>query len=217
MKDFSVVMALVDFIPVVLFAVAAIMLQRDLYNKMSKGAFSLFAAGTIDAIFAGSSKALYKLLYAAGICDFQPLNSLYFPVISVGFLLAGLGLVGMLTHKQSEKAEGIISDKAAFGLVAPVAYNGTVIMICFMVSGLAMIYIVLGVLARRLKKPVVIAVLAFSYICALCMGYLASKDFTEAIWNWIAQVINILGQGTLLLSVIVMRKAGLTKLELKRR
>ena len=164
MKDFSVVMALVDYIPVVLFAIAGIMLQRDLYNKMSKGAFSLFAAGTINVIFAGISKATYKLLYAANICDFQPLNALYFPVISVGFLIAGLGLVGMLTHKQEEQTASKISDKAAFGLVAPVVYNGTAIMICFMVSGLAMIYIVLGVLAYRLKKTAIIWLLVFSYI-----------------------------------------------------
>ena len=46
MKQFSVWMALCDFIPVVFFAVAAVLLQRDLYNKMSKGAFALFAGGT---------------------------------------------------------------------------------------------------------------------------------------------------------------------------
>ncbi|MBQ3797974.1 MAG: hypothetical protein II842_17140 [Butyrivibrio sp.] len=47
MKNFTVPMAIVDFIPVLMFTIAAIMLQRDLYNKMSKGAFALFAAGTI--------------------------------------------------------------------------------------------------------------------------------------------------------------------------
>lgn len=61
MNQFSVPMALVDFIPVILFAVSSIVLQRDLYNKMSKGAFALFAAGTIDIIAAGALKALYKL------------------------------------------------------------------------------------------------------------------------------------------------------------
>ena len=45
MKEFSVGMALTDFVPVILFAIAAILLQRDLYAKMSKGAFALFAAG----------------------------------------------------------------------------------------------------------------------------------------------------------------------------
>ena len=36
MKDISLFMGLVDFIPVILFAVASIILQRDLYNKRKK-------------------------------------------------------------------------------------------------------------------------------------------------------------------------------------
>ena len=40
--DFTVSMALVDYIPVICFAIAAVILLRDLYNKMSKGAFALF-------------------------------------------------------------------------------------------------------------------------------------------------------------------------------
>ena len=79
MKDFSVSMALVDYIPVVFFAVAAVILMRDLYNKMSKGAFALFAAGTINITCAGALKATYKLLYAAGVCNFEALSSMFFP------------------------------------------------------------------------------------------------------------------------------------------
>ena len=67
-------MALVDFIPVLLFGAAAVRLLRDLYNKMSKGAFAIFAAGCIDVFAAGALKALYKLLYALGACDFTPLS-----------------------------------------------------------------------------------------------------------------------------------------------
>ena len=41
MYDFSVPMALVDYIPVLFFGIAAVLLQRDLYNKMYKGAYAL--------------------------------------------------------------------------------------------------------------------------------------------------------------------------------
>jgi len=34
-------MAVVDYIPVVLFIISAIMIQRGLYDQMSKGAFAL--------------------------------------------------------------------------------------------------------------------------------------------------------------------------------
>ena len=61
MNDFSVSMALVDYIPVIFFAIASVILLRDLYNKMSKGAFALFSAGVIDVTVAGALKATWKL------------------------------------------------------------------------------------------------------------------------------------------------------------
>ena len=57
MNDFSIAMALVDYIPVLFFASAAVFLMRDLYNKMSKGAFALFSAGAINVTIAGALKA----------------------------------------------------------------------------------------------------------------------------------------------------------------
>ena len=100
MKDFSVSMALVDYIPVAFFAIAAIILMRDLYNKMSKVSFALFSAGSINIVCAGALKATYKLLYAAGACDFEALNHMFFPVQSIGFLLAGIGVLLMVLPKK---------------------------------------------------------------------------------------------------------------------
>ena len=75
MYSVSIPMALVDYIPVVFFGIAAILLQKDLYNKMQKDVFALFAAGTVNIFMAGFLKATWKLLYAANICDFQALNT----------------------------------------------------------------------------------------------------------------------------------------------
>ena len=86
MYNVSVPMALVDYIPVAFFAVATVLLQRDLYNKMPKYAFACFAAGTINIFIAGFLKATWKLLYAAGVCDFQVLNTMFLPTQSLGFL-----------------------------------------------------------------------------------------------------------------------------------
>ena len=104
MNDFSISMALVDYIPVIFFVTAAGILLRDLYNKMSKGAFALFSAGVIDVTVAGALKATWKLLYAAGACNFEALDHMFFPVQSIGFLLAGIGILAMLIHKQSKTA-----------------------------------------------------------------------------------------------------------------
>ena len=202
MKDFSVSMALVDYIPVICFAAAAVILMRDLHNKMSKGAFALFAAGVINVISAGALKATYKLLYAAGICDFEALNAMFFPVQSIGFLLAGLGILAMICHRQ----------KTASLAVAPPIFSGTFVFVGLMVAGLGLLDVALCILSSKLKKPALIVLFVLSFVCSLGMGYLSSKDFAEAAMNWIAESVNVVGQGTFLAGVLLLHKNGLSKL-----
>lgn len=205
MNDFSISMALVDYIPVIFFAMASVILLRDLYYKMSKGAFALFSAGVIDVAIAGALKATWKLLYAAGVCNFEALDHMFFPVQSIGFLLAGIGILAMLVHKQT---------KAALGAVAPPVFSGTFVFVGLMVAGLGIMDVVLCILSAKLKKPWLIAIFALSFICSLCMGYLSSQDFAKASMNWIAEGVNVVGQGALLLGAVLLRKNGLAALEL---
>lgn len=204
-KEFSVSMSLVDFLPVACFAAASVILMRDLYNKMSKGAFALFAAGLIDIICAGALKALYKLLYALGVCVFTPLNAMFFPVQSIGFLLAGIGIVAMLCHRQK---------KAALAVTPPV-FTGTFIFVTFMVLGLGMMNTVLSILSAKLKKPWLVVLFVISFVCSLGMGYLSTKDFANASINWIAEGVNVLGQGLFLIGAILLHKSGLETLRIR--
>ena len=205
MNDFSISMALVDYIPVIFFMVASIILLRDLYNKMSKGAFALFSAGVIDVAIAGVLKATWKLLYATGVCNFEALDAMFFPVQSIGFLLAGIAILAMLVHKQT---------KEPLMAVVPPTFSGTFVFVGLMVVGLGIMDLVLCVLAVKLKKHWLIAMFALSFVCSLCMGYLSSQDFTEATMNWIAEGVNVVGQGTLLIGSILLHKNGLAKLTL---
>ena len=202
MKDFSIAMALVDYIPVLFFGFGTAILMQCLYNKMTKASFSLFAAGAINVFMAGFLKASYKLLYAANICDFEPLNSMFFPVQALGFLLAGSGIVLMFIRKKH----------LPMYTVAPVVWKGTFLFVGFMVLGLGMMDVGLCYLAKKLKKPGIIVIYIISFVCCLAMGYLSSRDFTQASMNWIAQGINIVGQGCFLIGAISLRKAGLEEL-----
>lgn len=202
MKNFSIQMALVDFIPVILFAAASVILMRGLYNKMSKGAFALFAAGTIDIVCAGALKAAYKLLYALNICNFEALNNMFFPVQSIGFLLAGIGILAMLTYKQ---------EKNAALAVMPPVFSGTFLFVGLMVAGLGLMNVGLCVISAKMKKHLLIIFFVVSFVCSLCMGYLSSQDFAKASMNWIAQGVNIIGQGALLTGAWQLKKAGLEK------
>lgn len=197
MYDFTIEMALVDYIPVIFFAIASAILISDLKNKMGGLNHLIFSIGMIAIAAAGAGKASWKLLVAANIADIQILNKMFMPTQSVGFLLAGLALIAMLIAKKN-RLLGV----------------NTFVFIGMMVAGLGIIDTVLAILAGKLKKGGAALLFIISFVCSLCMGYLSSRDFTEAIWNWIAQSINILGQGTLLLGAISLHKGGLKELSL---
>lgn len=203
MYHFTIPMALMDFLPVLFFGYAAALLQRDLYDKMRKRQFALFAAGTINIFAAGFLKALWKLLYAANICDFQALNTMFLPVQSIGFLLAGLGIARMLTEKK----------KVALA-VAPPLFSGSPVFILMMVLGLGSICTVLSILAVKMKKKGAIVLFIAAFLCSMGMGAMSGQDVTQAWVNWVEQGINCVGQGLLLWGVVTLDRAGLKELQL---
>lgn len=203
MNEFSIGMALFDYIPVIFFAIGSIILIRDLKDKSRKESFILFKLGVVAVILAGFLKATWKLLYAAKIADITMFDELFFPLQSTGFLLAGVGIMSILYYKSSKKA--------TFFAMEP----SLLLMILLMVSGLGFLDAGLCIISKRLKRPVAIAIFAASFVCCLGMGYLSSKNFEKASMNWIAEGVNFCGQGLFLLGVWMLHKAGLDTLKLR--
>ena len=199
MYNFTVPMALMDYVPVAFFAVTAVILLRDLYNKMFKGAYALLAAGSVNVFMAGFCKATWKLLYAANICDFVALEEMFMPVNSLGLLFVGLSLIGMLCWKR----------KGAMLSVAPVAFTSSMPFIMMMVLGLGGMCAGLSVLAAKMKKAPVMVLFILSFVCAMAMGYMSSRDSTQSWVNWVEQSINTVSQLCLMLGVIALHKAGM--------
>lgn len=196
----TVPMALVDFIPVGLFLVTALLLQRDLHPQMKQAHFSLLSAGTLMIFLAGFCKALWKLLYALNLCDFQALNSMFFPMQSLGFVLTGLGLVLMLTT--SKKATATLA-------VAPAVFSGTMVFVSLTILGTMGLCGSLGVLAARIGRKKAIAWFAVAFVLMLGMGYLSSRDFADPASHWMAEGTNVVGQTVLLLGVLDLHHHGL--------
>ena len=84
-----------------------------------------------------------------------------------------------------------------------------------MVAGLGLMDAGLCIIAARMKKPRFIVLFALSFVCSLCMGYLSSRDFAQASMNWIAEGINVIGQGTFLVGAWLLRKNGLAEFRLR--
>ena len=199
MYNFTIPMALMDFVPVIFFGVSTVLLQRDLYNKLCKGAYALFAAGTINVFCAGLLKALWKFLYAAGICDFAALNTMFLPVQSIGFLLLGLGILGLFIGRK----------KAALMLAAPPVFSGSVVFIMMMVLGLGCLCTCLSILAVKMKKKAAVVLFVLAFVCSMGMGAMSGQDSSQAWVNWVEQSINCVSQLCLMGGVLTLHKAGL--------
>ncbi len=201
----TIPMALVDYIPCILFTMSGMLLLRILYKAMSKGAYALLAAGVLMIVCAGFFKATWKLLYAANICDFVKLNQVFFPMQATGFVLSGAAMVSLLVFTQHPKAMSVA--------VAPAVFSGTMIFVGGMVLGAVGLCGSLAVIARRMKKPTAIILFVLAFVGMMGMGYLSSKDFADPSMNWIAEFVNLFGQGCLFLGVRVLSQAGLKDVE----
>ena len=199
MYQFTVPMALADFVPEAFFAVTAVLLLKDLYKKVSAAAFVLLAAGLVNVFAAGFCKALWKLLYAAGVCDFTVLEKMFLPVNSIGLLLAGAAMPAALSRK---KGECLLS-------AAPAAFMGSLPFIAMMVLGMGSLCAGLSVLSARMKKGRLAIWFILAFVLSMAMGYLSGQDPTLARVNWAEQAVNSLSQLCLMLGTVKLHKAGL--------
>lgn len=195
-------MALVDFLPVILFAAAVVILQGEFYPLFSKMQFAAFSSGGTMIVIAGLFKALYKLLYAADICDFERLNLVFFPLQATGFLIIGFAAVSFLfAHGDDYK------KKAA--VFAPPAFSGTMIFVVGMIVGVVALCGSLTVISAKMKKYGTMIIFILSVLFMLTMGYLSTKDFEQSYINWIAQGVNIVGEGLFLIGAVSLKRSGL--------
>lgn len=197
MYDFTLTMALVDFIPVLFFAVSAVLMMQDFYAGMPRYNFALLAAGTINVFLAGFLKAVWKLLYAANICDFHALCTLFLPTQSLGFLMAGVAMVVLVCQKKN----------STVALAAPPLFSGTAVFLVMMVLGLGCICACLSVLAARHKRKIAILYFVLAFLLSMGMGYIGRLDSTAAWVNWLEQGINIGSQLCLMVGMVILHKA----------
>lgn len=197
MNSFTVPMALVDYIPVILFLLGTTIIAKDLKHRISSISWWLFTIGIVMVTAAGALKATYKLLCALNIADVTWMTKQFFSNQAIGFLLAGIGLTIGVTSLKGK----------TFALIPTMALVG------IMVIGLGAMDASLAFLASRLKKRSALVCFIVSFFLCLGMGYLSSKDFTQASMNWIAQGVNLAGQLLLYIGCRQLHDAGLADLK----
>ena len=186
----TVPMALMDFVPVLLFGAAWVILYRDLKNKLNLCSGILLPLGAGLVFLAGFLKATWKMQKALGVPAVELFNKMMFPTQSVGFLLMAVGMLALMYGKR----------KSARSL--------TMVWVMLTVLGNLGASAGLVWIASKVKKAAV-PLFIVAFVCSMMMGYLSSRDFAQASMHWIAQSVNTLGQGLLLVGALMVHKAGL--------
>lgn len=202
MNGITVTMAIVDFIPVLLFFMAAVLLQRDLYAQLSKGAFALLASGSILVLLSGVFKALWKILYALAVCDYTALDVSFFPMQGPGFLLVFLSLLALLTGRRD--------GNALYGAAVPV-YTSNMPFVGLQIVGCGGAQWCLFALALKMRQKLAAVLFAASFVFMLGMGYLSAAFDDSSAMHWMAQCVNIVSQGAFFGGVLLLHRAGLGK------
>ena len=202
MNGITVSMAIIDFIPVLLFFFATLILQRDFYGKMVKGAYALLATGSYMVLIGGIFKALWKILYAANVCDYPLLEQSFFPLQGPGFLLVFIAFIGLFT-KYNRK------DAKLLGVGIVPVYTSSMPFVIMQIIGCSGTQWSLFAIAVKLKKAAAAVLYVVSFIFMLGMGYLSAKFDDSASMHWVAQTVNIVSQGTFLLGTVLLHRGGL--------
>lgn len=216
-ENYSILMAFVDLIPVVLFFLAGMILIKDMYNKLVKGNYALLTTGIVMVFTAGLLKAIWKMLVAANICDWVALNKSFFPMQGFGFMFYGLALVGILySKKMMEKGQKACSFIPVFLLIPVlsevVEFTNVMPFVVLQIIGDTIALGMLFYMALKMKNIKAMILLPISFVTMLAMGYLSSQFKSTNpvdIMNWVAEIVNTISQATLLAAIWIMHKHGL--------
>ena len=187
----TVSMALMDFVPVLLFGAAWLILYKDLKNKLDLCSGVLLPLGAGLVFLAGFLKATWKMQKALGVPAVELFNKMMFPTQSVGFLLMAVGMLALM-YGQRKSARSLTMVWVMLTVLGNLGAS----------AGLVWI-------ASKVKKAAV-PLFIVAFVCSMMMGYLSSRDFDQASMHWIAQSVNTLGQALLLVGALLVHKAVLS-------
>ena len=202
----QILQGLYDLVPLILFLIGIIILQKTLYNKMVKGCYTLFAGGTIMVFAAGFFKALHKVLLGCGI-EYSILSDQFTTTQSVGFFLTFLGIVGMFTFHNKNYTKVGCSTLGILVVLAATEFTSKMPFIILMMIGAAGFLGTLIYISLRIKSIPATILNIIALIAMFGMGYLSTKTSFEKAWIQIS--VNIIYQGSFLISTILLKKKGL--------
>lgn len=179
MDKVTILLAITDFIPVLLFGAGSLFLLRIGYKYLTRGYYTSMAGGAILCFLGGFYKASSKLMEAIFDYYLPALQSSQFIMLAPGFVLLFVASLGLLKrNKQSvmfAAAPAMELWKIPFIAVMSLANIGYLVVLAVFS------------LQKKIRTPAVLYIL--SILTLLLISYLSTRPMTIQV-QWIAQGVN---------------------------
>lgn len=210
-----ILQSIYDLLPIILFLIGSVILLRCLYNKMVKGAYALFAAGSIMVFAAGFLKAMHKLIIGITGYSYSILDRQFTSTQSIGFALMFVALVGMFTsyNKKYTKVQVVALPALLMTILMDLGnlpeYDSTLPFIVLMIIGAAGTLVMMIIISAKRKDVLSAIFFGIAIIFMVMMGYLSTRDAFSL--TWVAISVNVVYQALFMAGAIRLQKKGLAK------
>lgn len=213
MQDYTVNLALFDFIPVALGSSALWLLAR--YMKPAGGAvYNTALIGAVCLIAGGLMKASWKLLYTSTGIDLVFMNKQLFFFLASGFILLGTASYCYrrslrLTPLPMAATYGVALALCAWALMQTLADQRTGLLVLLAVLTLGNLFLLtnVGMIARTNKVHWIIPLLLVNIAGTFVLAGIGRIAEQTAALQWSAEIVNTVAQGALLWAVLRLRRS----------
>lgn len=212
--DYPVSLAVEDFVPVVLTALAAARLVAPV-ARTGRAGRDLAAAGAVLIAGGGLSKAAWKLTVALDGPDIQALNKALFPLLSAGFLLLALALLrlplpivpGTAGRSVGTRLAWVFAGLWAVTATASAAFTSTVPVMMLTIAAVTVCAVRLILLARAAGDTFAASAAGFWLLGMYVLGPLAARPDQSIALQWVEQSCNTVTQAAVLIAAWRMAPA----------
>lgn len=215
---FTVSLALADFIPVVLYIIAMLIVTKAMKPHMPAVLNTVLRISTVTVFVTGIIKASAKLLDVTGN-GISALDSIldkyYFPSLVTLYFIAGVSVLISLTERSQKKIKtpvkviiysllAVVFLKTAAGFADTGKNTMTFVMI--MMIGNLLFWGCLSFFSFRNRIPAAGVLFIVTFVFLMYMGYMNTKDFSDAKTHWMAESVNITAQIFMVIASVIFGK-----------
>ncbi|MEH6549222.1 MAG: hypothetical protein V7711_09020 [Pseudomonadales bacterium] len=216
-EDYTLGLALMDFVPVILSGIALIMFSK-MISIRSRSAGQTALMGGLLVLGGGLCKATWKTLVVVIGQDITVLNNLLWLLMAPGFTLFFAALLQWSLHAshKAPKILPIVMSLAVFGVGYYFFRTQADSRIWFLVLlGATVLFstgssITLMIHSAKVKIWLAFVFLLANVVCSFTMSYLARLPEQTAALQWIEEGLNIVSQGSFLIAAIMLYRNAKT-------